>query len=146
MVRSESFPKKERYCIFCKTFHSSLLTLSRLRSILYRNQSIDLDSKSMNWFLYDKNLRHKRVNRRPLNDCSGRLLLRFYYEKYPQFRSEFNFKKISALSQLRYFHQTRSLRIFRQVNKNHLESVKNQHYTMECLANYTIPSLLKGID
>ena len=30
--------------------------------IIYRNQSIDLQSKSMGWFLYDRDLRHERVN------------------------------------------------------------------------------------
>ena len=33
-----------------------------LRSLLYRNQFIDLQNKSMDWFLYDKNLRHEKVN------------------------------------------------------------------------------------
>ena len=28
----------------------------------YRNQSIDLLCKSMDWFLYDNGLRHERVN------------------------------------------------------------------------------------
>ena len=37
------------------------LTLSRRRSISYRNQSIDLRSKSMDWFLYDIDLRRERV-------------------------------------------------------------------------------------
>ena len=37
------------------------LTLSRWRPLLYRNQSIDLDSKSMDWFLYDNSLRHEKV-------------------------------------------------------------------------------------
>ena len=31
-------------------------------SLSYKNQSIDLLCKLMNWFLYDKDLRHKRVN------------------------------------------------------------------------------------
>ena len=30
-------------------------------SLLYRNQSIDLQSKSMDWFLYDRNLSQERV-------------------------------------------------------------------------------------
>ena len=39
------------------------LTLSWRRPLSYRNQSIDLKSKSMKWFQYDKDLlRHKRVN------------------------------------------------------------------------------------
>ena len=38
------------------------LTLSLRRSLSYRNQSIDLLLKSMDWFLYDNGLRHERVN------------------------------------------------------------------------------------
>ena len=30
--------------------------------ISYRNQSMDLKSKSVDWFLYDRDLRHERVN------------------------------------------------------------------------------------
>ena len=40
------------------------LTLSRPRPISYRNQSIDLQSKSMDWFLYGIGLGRERVNRR----------------------------------------------------------------------------------
>ena len=32
------------------------------RPLSYRNHSIDLRSKSMDWFLYDNGLRHERVN------------------------------------------------------------------------------------
>ena len=37
------------------------LTLSWRRPLPYRTQSIDLRSKSMDWFLYDNGLRHERV-------------------------------------------------------------------------------------
>ena len=37
------------------------LTLSWRRSLSYRNQSIDLRSESMDWFLYGNGLRHERV-------------------------------------------------------------------------------------
>ena len=37
------------------------LTLSWRRPISYRNQSIELWSKSMDWFLYDISLRHESV-------------------------------------------------------------------------------------
>ena len=40
-----------------------LLTLSWRRPLSYRNQSIDLQSKSVDWFLYDNGLRHERVNK-----------------------------------------------------------------------------------
>ena len=39
------------------------LTISWRRSLSYRNQSIDLLYKSIDWSLYDRDLRHKRVNR-----------------------------------------------------------------------------------
>ena len=38
-----------------------ILTLSWRRFLWYRSQSTDFQSKSMDWFLYDRNLRHKRV-------------------------------------------------------------------------------------
>ena len=38
------------------------LTLLWRRSLSYRNQSIDLQSKSMDWFLYDSYLRHEKLN------------------------------------------------------------------------------------
>ena len=41
---------------------NSHLTLSRRRPISYRNQSISLQSKSMDWFLYDIDLCRERVN------------------------------------------------------------------------------------
>ena len=37
------------------------LTLSWQRPLSYRNQSIDLLRKSMDWFLYDKGVRQERV-------------------------------------------------------------------------------------
>ena len=39
----------------------TFLTLSRRRPLSYRNQSIDLLRKSMDWFLYDNDLRLERV-------------------------------------------------------------------------------------
>ena len=41
--------------------YNDILTLSRRRPLSYRNQSIDLQSKSMDWFLYDNDLRLERV-------------------------------------------------------------------------------------
>ena len=38
-----------------------LFNLSWQRPLSYRNQSIDLPAKSMDWFLYDNGLRHERV-------------------------------------------------------------------------------------
>ena len=41
----------------------TLLTLSWRRALSYRNQSIDLQSKLIDWFLYNNGLCHERVNR-----------------------------------------------------------------------------------
>ena len=49
------------YKNFVKTWHISL-TLSWQRTLSCRNQSINLHSKSMDWSIYDKDLRHERVN------------------------------------------------------------------------------------
>ena len=38
------------------------LTLSLWRSLSYRKQSIDSQSKWMDWFLYSKDLHQERVN------------------------------------------------------------------------------------
>ena len=46
----------------CSLKVDSFLTLSHLRPISYKNQSIDLLCKSMDWFLYDIGLRRERVN------------------------------------------------------------------------------------
>ena len=60
------------YCLeICLYFFQNILirdktvpmeNLSWRRSLSYRNQSIHLFCESMNWFLYDKNLLHERVN------------------------------------------------------------------------------------
>ena len=39
----------------------SVLILSWGRSLSYRNQSINLQSKLMDWFLYDRDFRHERA-------------------------------------------------------------------------------------
>ena len=44
-------------------YWSEYLTLLWQRPLSYRNQSTDLRSKSMDWFLYDNGLRHERVKR-----------------------------------------------------------------------------------
>ena len=47
--------------IVSPVFFMSLNPLITMMSLLYKNQSIDLQSKSMDWFLYDRDLRHERV-------------------------------------------------------------------------------------
>ena len=49
------------FILFWNLSSISILTLSWRRSLSYRNQSIDLQSKSVDWFLYASSLRHDRV-------------------------------------------------------------------------------------
>ena len=42
------------------------VTLSRRRSLPYRNQSIDLQSKSVDWFLYNRHL-HRDIGKTGVN-------------------------------------------------------------------------------
>ena len=46
------------WCMWMK----SVLNFSWRKSLLCRNQSFDLQNKSMYWFPYYKNVRHERVN------------------------------------------------------------------------------------
>ena len=48
------------WTIYVKIF-KRVLTFSWRSSVPYRNQSIDLWSKLINWFLYHRDLRHERV-------------------------------------------------------------------------------------
>ena len=56
------------FCLFVKEAHFQYISLflSWRKFLSYRNQFIDLQSKSMSWFLYDRDLRHERVNRFPV--------------------------------------------------------------------------------
>ena len=49
------------YCL------SQKINFSWRKSLSYRNQSIDLQSKAVDWFLYDRDLRHERVRERNLD-------------------------------------------------------------------------------
>ena len=55
-----------------------------------RNQSIDLQSKSMDWFLSDRDLRHERINALLLVCTHGDIFLDYdkiidiYASKYPR--------------------------------------------------------------
>ena len=56
--------KKSSFLWIFKDFYKSntlIFTLSWRRPLSYRNQSIDLLHKSVDWFQYDNGLRHERV-------------------------------------------------------------------------------------
>ena len=62
----------------CKSY---ILTLSRRRPLSYRNQSIDLLHKSMDWFLYNNGLRLERVKLKNLLRITCYLL---FWMRLPQ--------------------------------------------------------------
>ena len=52
--------------VFCKSYRNQ-----KPKILSYRNQSIDLQSISVEWFLYDRDLRHERVNYSIFNNCGN---------------------------------------------------------------------------
>ena len=56
-------------------------------ALSYRNQSIDLLWKSMVWFLYDRDLRHERVNRQSVTKIVRKkcYLTIFHFSRHPIF-------------------------------------------------------------
>ena len=63
-----------------KKLHKGLyMTLSWWRSLSYRKQSIYLLCKLMDWFLYNRDLRHERVQGRQINNIS-------LFEKFKLYR------------------------------------------------------------
>ena len=56
----------------------SVLNLSWRRSLLYRKHSIDLQNKSIDWFLCDRNFGHERVNALLLL-CYLHVFIEIYY-------------------------------------------------------------------
>ena len=67
----------------------NLLTLPWQWSLWYKNQSIDLQSKSMDWFLYDRDLRHERVNL-PANDYIKSLPKKRFWDRIQNFEASLN--------------------------------------------------------
>ena len=73
--------------------HSKELTLSRRRSLSYRNQSIDLQSKWMERFLYDRDLRHGRVYIQNCKVCCSIFVILYIQTKEPlvKFSTDYGF-------------------------------------------------------
>ena len=61
LIAIESSLKIQKRAECLEELVSLTLTLPRRRPLSYRNQSIDLRSKSMDWFPYDNGLRLERV-------------------------------------------------------------------------------------
>ena len=59
-----AFCFNRNFFIDIKLNRIEFLTLSWRRPLSYRNESLDLQSKSVDWFLYDNDLHHERVGER----------------------------------------------------------------------------------
>ena len=102
----------------------SVLNLSWRRSLLYRNQSIDLQNKSMDWFLYDKNLRHERVN--------ALLLACIHWDIF------LDYDKIIDIYASKY---PRSMLLINTLNKNQTVETLNARKTYKAYIDFGIFSL-----
>ena len=60
-LRKNNYQNLRCLCSKLQANLTNHLTLSWRRPLSYRNQSIDLLRKLMDWFLYDNGLRHERV-------------------------------------------------------------------------------------
>ena len=81
-----------RWRILCMKLYYQL-TLSWRRSLSYRNHSIDLRSKSMDWFLYDNSLRHERVKskmQKSIGPNVKRARVSFMFTTLPKMTSKWN--------------------------------------------------------
>ena len=66
-------------------FLQKAFKLSWRRPLSYRNQSIDLQIKSMDWFLYDNGLRHERVKWKSWRGDAYLIYNRFWGTKFSTF-------------------------------------------------------------
>ena len=103
-------------CLFpCKNLINSFMGLP----LSYRNQSIDLQSKIMDWFLYDRDLRHERVNSSLFTICSFHSVLliysgRYYINQYLQkpFWKDFECCSMNNENRILRLQQTISFQVF----------------------------------
>ena len=79
-----------------KTFPLNDLILAWRRSLSYKNQSIDLLSKSLDWFLYNRDLRHEKVKgamKLYFMHCSCVVIILLITDLYKSAFSTYSFKK-----------------------------------------------------
>ena len=91
----------------CQEFR---LTLSWWRSLSYRNQSTDLLRKSMDWFLYDNDLSHKRAKSSFFRDSANSAFWFWLYNSEKKYRSRGNFSFLSQFQQFLHYIDFRNLR------------------------------------
>ena len=60
-------------------------TLSWRRSLSYRNQSIGLLCKSMDWFMYDLDLRHERVKPCTIKTVTDKTIIHTFFDNFISF-------------------------------------------------------------
>ena len=95
---------------FFSSFFSSL-TLSWRRSLSYRNHSIDLQSKSMDWILYDGDLRHERVKNLKIPEYYVHDKPPHSLSRYPTLKAVLKYKNHPSIRTIKSFY-------FLQIDKN----------------------------
>ena len=76
--------RKTKHTLFHKTFSKDdiSLTLSWRRSLSYRNQSIDLLSKLVDWSLYDRDFRHKKAKASWFKNLKSKYRENFFHNDF----------------------------------------------------------------
>ena len=102
----------------------NVLNLFWRRSLLYRNQSIDMQNKLMVWFLYDRNFRQERVN--------ALLLACIHWDIF------LDYDKIIDIYASKY---PRSMLLINTLNKNQTVETLNARKTYKAYIDFGIFSL-----
>ena len=86
-----SFKERMHQRYVAHVWYIYLLTLSWLKSLSYRNQSIDLLCKSVDWFLFDRDLPHEIVG---TNKSQKSLPSRHLLNQSQQWKHQNNVQKL----------------------------------------------------
>ena len=126
------------------------LTLSWRRSLSYRNQSIVLQSKSMDWFLYDRDLHQENVNKNLLNISNGENPIIYVWQAFKyasEHPSQMKSNHLLFLSQcFLSLLFTKSSQVSMEVSAGNMENYLLGHYFISglrrmplyCLIGYTV--------
>ena len=60
-MKKDSGKQIPHWKLQCSALSRVALNSLMMEALSYRNQSFDMQIKSMDWFLYDRNLRHERA-------------------------------------------------------------------------------------
>ena len=117
------------------------LTLSGRRPLSYRNQSINLQSKSMKWFLYDDDLRHERVKLKLRFHGNNLVSSKTENNENSNLKNKQNLNPLSEVKNLRLKNVNKTIK--GEININSISSKFNQLSKLVLKRWYVKLSLMK---